>query len=229
MIAAVVDNDILIVGPVQVIKCLVGMLGTGEFYKTLGVSVLRITAGVLTGFLLGFFLAQVARRFNIIEEFLQPLVACLKSIPVASFVILVLIWAGNSKLAYVISSLVSFPISYLNILGGLKNTDAKLLEVGSVYKMSYMKQMKYIYLPAIIPQILTTLELTIGMGFKSGVAAEVIGQSLLSIGNEMYRAKIYLETDHLLAWTFMVIIVSKLVEILFKLIVKKSAERSGQI
>lgn len=53
------------------------------------------------------------------------------------------------------------------------------------------------------------------MSWKSGVAAEVIGIPSHSIGENLYMAKIYLDTSGLFAWTLVIILVSSLFEKLF--------------
>ena len=67
------------------------------------------------------------------------------------------------------------------------------------------------------------------MGFKSGIAAEVIGVPDGSIGEGLYLAKIYLSTAELFAWTFMIIVVSTLFEKLFLWILKKFAGKGALI
>ena len=67
------------------------------------------------------------------------------------------------------------------------------------------------------------------MGFKSGIAAEVIGVPGGSIGEGLYLAKIYLSTAELFAWTFMIIVVSTLFEKLFLWILKKFTGKGALI
>ena len=65
------------------------------------------------------------------------------------------------------------------------------------------------------------LALASGMAWKSGIAAEVIGQTAGTLGNELYRAKIYLETDKVLAVTLTAValawLTGKLVLLIFDL------------
>ena len=49
----------------------------------------------------------------------------------------------------------------------------------------------------------------------SGIAAEVIGIPDASIGEQLYYAKLYLDTGGLFAWTFVIIVASSLFESLF--------------
>ncbi|MBQ8031686.1 MAG: ABC transporter permease subunit [Butyrivibrio sp.] len=112
----------------------------------------------------------------------------------------------------------SFPILYLNTLEGLKSTDVKLLEMAKVYRMPGTRLLRYIYLPQLKPFFKSAFKLAIGMSFKSGIAAEVIGQPLGTIGNGLYLSKIYLETADLFAWTIVVVLISFICEKLISLL-----------
>ena len=207
-----VNNKILLVGPVQTLMSLCHMAVTKAFWLSMGSSVLRILGGFLLGVLCGFILAFASYKIKLMDEFLNPFVLTIKSIPVASFVILVLIWFGAPNLSLIISALVVFPIVYLSTLEGLKSLKSDLLEMAAVFKMRALTKFKYIYLHGLKSFLLSSLSLATGMAFKSGVAAEVIGRPRWSIGNGIFSAKAYLETGEVLAWTIAIIIVSYLCE-----------------
>ena len=199
VLAALVHNPVLLVGPWETLRALVGMLPTGEFWRALGGSLLHILGGFLLGGVLGLALAFLAYLKPFFRDLLSPVIGVMKAVPVVSFVVLVLIWAGSRGLSLYVTAAVVLPILYLNTLEGLRGTDPKLLELAEAYRMKYPARFRGIYLPQLRPQLLGALELAIGMAWKSGVAAEVIGQPLGSLGNSLYRAKIYLETDKVLA------------------------------
>ncbi len=215
LLALLVRNPILMVGPAETLRTLGRMLTTLDFWQSLGFSFARIALGFLLGSLLGILLAWWSVRRVLLEKILSPLISVLKAVPVASFVILLLIWGGNRRLSFYISALVVLPILYLNTLSGLKATDTKLLEMASVFRMPLGRQLRYIFFPSVYPYLYSGFQTAIGMAWKSGVAAEVIGQPLGSVGNGLYNAKIYLETGELFAWTITVIVVSRLFECLF--------------
>lgn len=206
--ARVVDNRILLVTPGQVVRELASMLGEIEFYKTVGLSLLRIGGGFLAGFAAAVILASLSSGHRLLEEALSPVMTLLKAIPVASFVVLLLIWWGSSFLAVAICFVVVLPNIYINTLEGLKNTDRQLLEMAQVFRVSARNRFFYIYRPAIAPFLYGSMKISLGMCWKSGVAAEVIGTPDHSIGEGLYLSKIYLDTAGVLAWTTVVILLS---------------------
>ena len=214
-LALLIHNPILMVGPIETLRTLGGMLRTAMFWQSLTFSFIRIIAGFLIGSALGILLAWGSYRRSFLEELLAPFILALKAVPVASFVIILLIWAGNRMLSLYISALVVLPLLYLNTLSGLKATDPKLLEMATVFHMSNMRRLRFIYLPALFPYLYSAFQTALGMAWKSGVAAEVIGQPLGSMGNGLYNAKIYLETAELFSWTISIILISYLFEQLF--------------
>ena len=131
-----------------------------------------------------------------------------KAVPVASFVILVLLWVSSRDLSVVISLLIGFPVIYANVLAGLDSTDPRLIEMARVFRVPFRRQLGTVYLSQVAPFLRSGLGLAIGLCWKSGVAAEVIGIPSGSIGEKLYKAKIYLETPDLFCWTVAVVVLS---------------------
>ena len=207
------DNDILLVGPLQMLAALLQAFREPVFWGSIANSFFRIGSGFLLAAAAGIGLGACACRFSFFRILLSPPVSLMKSIPVASFVILAIIWLGGTKnLSTFVSFVVVFPMVYLNTIGGLLSTDRKLLEMARVFRVGFWKKWQFIYIPALLPYLLTCFRISLGMAWKSGVAAELIGQPAHTIGNSLYQAKIFLDTPALFAWTFTVIAISLLFE-----------------
>ncbi len=212
VLAKIVQNDILLAGPVGVLKTLAGLLFTADFYKVCFFSMLRIMSGFFLAFIMGILLGSASAKSHILEAFLEPVLSVMKSIPVASFVVLLLIWQGAFYLSVWISFFVVFPNVCISVKQGIQAADRELLEVAEVYGIRGMAKVCAVYLPAAFPFLKSSLEISIGMSFKSGVAAEVIGTPDFSIGERIYMSKIYLDTPGLFAWTLALILLSFLME-----------------
>ncbi len=207
-----IDNDIILAGPWDTILALGRLIPTGEFWRSIAISFGKISFGFGAAFVIGIVLGSFGYHVPLVEELLEPMISLLKSVPVASFVILALIWAGSENLSVVIAFVVVLPMIYVNTLAGLESTDKKLLEMAKVFCMTRRKKIHYIYLPALLPYLKSGCKIALGMSWKSGVAAEVIGVPTNSIGERLYMSKIYLNTSDLLAWTFVIITISALFE-----------------
>ena len=153
-------------------------------------------------------LAFGAGRFSLLEILLRPYVLAIKSVPVASFIILALIWLRTSQLSLFVSFLMVFPVLYTNVLTGIRGADGQLLEMARVFRVPWKRRARMIYLPAVEPFLLAGCATSLGMSWKAGVAAEVIGVVSGSLGERLYDAKIYLMTADLLAWTVVIVALS---------------------
>lgn len=208
LLALFVDNSILLSTPWEVTKRLAELAVELVFLQIIGISLLRIGCGFLLGFVVALVLAGVSLRYPLAEEVLHPVMSLTKTIPVASFVVLLLIWWGSSTLAVAICFLVVLPNIYINTLEGLKAVDVRLLEMAKVFRVSGGKRFLFIYRPTLRPFLMGGMKLALGMCWKSGVAAEVIGTPSYSIGGQLYLSKVHLDTAGVLAWTVVIIVLS---------------------
>ena len=173
---------------------------------------MRIGTGFLAGSLGGVALAAGSFRFPLLEEMLAPVIRFLKAVPVASFVVLLLIWWGSSFLALAVCFLVVLPQLYISVLEGLKSVDQKMLEMAKIFRIPFGTRFFYIYRPAMKPFLYAGLKISLGLCWKSGVAAEVMGISAASLGEGLYLSRIYLNTAGVFAWTVVILLLSMIFE-----------------
>ena len=121
--------------------------------------------------------------------------------------------------------LMVLPVVYTNVLEGIRAADRKLLEMAQVFSLTPAKIIRYIYLPQILPYFQAACGTALGLCWKSGIAAEVIGIPSGSIGERLQQAKVYLDTPDLFAWTLVIVLLSLSFEKLFLFLLKKLALR----
>ena len=212
ILSRIIQNKILLAGPIETLQALCKLVTTSSFWVACGGTILRIAIGYLAGMLLGILLASVSAGRSWLEEILAPMITLMKAVPVASVVVIFLIWWGSENLAVAISFFMVLPNFYLNTLEGIRSTNQKLLEMAKVFAMPVRNQFFYIYRPALRPFWDSAIKLSVGMSWKAGVAAEVIGLPGKAIGEQLYLSKIYLETDKVFAWTLVIILLSQMFE-----------------
>ena len=207
-VAMLVNKPVLFASPVQTFKALFAQLPKASFWQSALSSLLRIAAGFFLALVLGLLVGAAAWRWALLRSLLSPLLTFMKSVPVASFVILALVWFGSRELAVFVSAIIVFPLIYFAVISGLDSTDEKLLEMSRVFRVHPLRRLWDIYRPAVMPYLLTACSSALGMSWKAGIAAEVIGTPHNSIGEQMYEAKLYMNTAELFAWTAVVIFLS---------------------
>ena len=224
-IALWAGNDIIICSPLAALKRLCELVTKPDFRSAAAFSSARILLGFFSALFAGIALAAVSGRFSAVRILLQPITSVIKATPVASFIILALIWFGSRNLSAFISFLMVFPVIYLNVLAGIDSTDPKLNEMAKIFRFGPKKTLLYVYFPQVLPFLRSGCSAALGLCWKSGIAAEVIGIPSGSVGEKLYRAKLYLETGDLLAWTAVIIAVSVIFEKLFMLVLKAVCRR----
>ena len=212
LLSVAVGSALLLPAPLAVLKRLFELMGTTEFWRTVLLSLLRISSGIVSAVILGVITAVLTSRFALLDVLLSPVISVIKTTPVASFVILVLIWLRRDYVPVLISALMVFPVVWSNVSAGIKNTDRSFLELARVYDFSFIKTARNIYFPSVLPYFRSACSSALGFGWKAGIAAEVLTVPGVSIGRMIYESKLYLQTTDLFAWTLCVILLSFLLE-----------------
>ena len=200
---------------------------TAAFWRTVAWSAVRIFGGFLISTVLAVVLAALAACKTWFRELMAPLVAGIKAVPVASFIILALVWLNSQSLSLFISALMVFPPVYLNVLEGICRTDHRLLEMARVFRVPLGRRLRGIYLPQVMPHFRTAVSLGLGLCWKAGAAAEIIGLPAGSMGERLYTAKVYFQTPDLFAWTVTIVAVSVVFERLFLALVDRLMGKAG--
>ena len=213
--AMAIGQEVFLVSPVQALRTLLALVPQAAFWQRVAFSSGRILLGFLLGVVVSVALAAAAELSPTAELLLAPVMQLVKATPVASFIILALVWVRGSSLSVLISFLMVLPVLYGAVRTGIQSTDAQLVEMAKVFRLPFARRLRAVWLPAVLPAFRQGCSTALGICWKSGVAAEVIGLPNGSIGDALYRAKITLSTGELFAWTFVIILLSAGFEKLF--------------
>lgn len=222
LIAIAVSKELLLPSPVSVAIRLIELMQTSEFYKTIAYSVLRILVGMLVGIILGAIGGVLTAHSSTAKDFFAPPLAVIRSTPVASFIILLVLWISRDLTPLIIALMMVTPIVWTGVEAGILNTDKDLIEMARAYKMSPAARLRHVYLPSIAPYFLASLKSSLGIAWKAGIAAEVLLEPIISIGKMISDAKSYIETTDLFAWTAVVVILSVVIEKITVLALQKA-------
>lgn len=218
---------LLLPSPAAVL-CRLGELAvTGAFWQTIAYSLLRILAGFGLGLVCGCLLALLAFFCRPVEALCRVPLGIIKSTPVASFIILALVWLPSPSLSLFISFLMVLPLVYENLFQGLCSADPQLLQMARVFRLSKGSVLRHIYWPAALPYFAAAVRSSLGFAWKSGIAGEVLAIPAGAIGTQLYNAKVYLETPDLFAWTAVIVLLSYLLEKGALLLLGRVSQRPG--
>ena len=214
--AELFGNALLLPGPVQVLRCLFTLAKTAAFWQTTFASIGRILLGVVSATALGVILAVLCVRFRLLEILISPMMTAMQATPVASFTVLVLIWVDRDFVPVLICGMMVLPVIFNNVSAGIRLVDPQLLEMAKVYKVPVLRTLRRIYFPTVLPVFRAACSNALGLGWKAGIAAEVLTVPKISIGRMISESKLYLLTEELFAWTLAVVVLSLLLQKLMR-------------
>ena len=210
--AAVLLPKLLFAGPVPTVRSLLSLLRNSEFWFSIAHSLGKIASGFLLAFSTGCLLAIACRRMPVLRMLLGPLIQVMKSLPVACFIVVALIWVRSEWISVLTAFFVVFPAVYINLGEGLQQTDQGMLEMAQLFHLTPAKRLRAVWLLACLPYLLSACRVSVGMALKAGVAGEIIGLPRWSIGEQLYLSKLYLNTADLFAWSLVIILLSLALE-----------------
>lgn len=216
-----IGKDILIPSPLSVLQKLFEFFGGWEFWLSVGTSLFRVISGLLLGTVLGIIIAVLTAKSNFIKTLFSPVLHIIKATPVASFIILAILWLKVENVPIFTSMLIVLPAVWANVEKGILSVDPMLMQMGKAFCLSKKELFFRITVPSVKPFFIAAMNSAVGMAWKAGIAAEVICPYRDSIGSALHDSKIYFETVDTFAWTVTVILLSVVFE---KLILALSAK-----
>lgn len=210
--ALALKNPLLLPTPVQVLRCLGDLMLTASFWQVTAVSIGRILLGVVSAVALGVILAMLTTSSRLLETLIAPAMTAMQATPVASFTILVLIWVNRDFVPVLICGMMVLPVVWNSVSTGIRVTDRQLLEMARMYRLPRLRILRRIYVPSVMPFFRMACSSALGLGWKAGIAAEVLTVPHNSIGRMISESKLYLMTEELFAWTLAVVVLSLLLQ-----------------
>lgn len=218
--AMAMGNPLLLPTPVQVLLRLWELMGQLPFWQTVLVSIGRVLLGVALGIVLGALLAVLTSASRLADLLVAPAMTAMQAAPVASFAILVLIWLDRDFVPVLICIMMVLPVIWNSVGSGIRMTDHQLLEMARVYRLPRLRILRRIYVPAVLPYFRAASTSALALGWKAGIAAEVLTVPKRSIGRMISESKLYLMTEDLFAWTLTVVLLSLLLQRLVQRLLK---------
>ena len=217
----IMANPLLLPTPLQVLRCLGKMMLTAAFWQTAMVSVLRILLGAACAVVLGTVLAVLTTESPLLHTLIAPAMTAMQATPVACFTILVLIWVNRDFIPVLICGMMGLPIVWNSVSNGIRLTDSQLLELAKVYRLPKLRILRRIYVPSVMPVFRMACSSALGLGWKAGIAAEVLTVPKHSIGRMISESKLYVLTEELFAWTLAIIVFSLLLQKLMQRLLQR--------
>ena len=211
-----INNEYILPLPLDVFHFMSQQITTHTFYNAIYATLLRCMSGLVIAFVISLVLGLAAGLNHKIEELLSPIYLLSKSIPNVSYILIALIWTNNETAVRIISFMILFPMFYSNIVSGIQDIDQDLIDVSRLYPEKWYRMIFRVYLPCIESYIMASLSNGIGLAFKVGVMAEILGSVSPGIGRQFQICRINLDMTGIFAWTLWIIIILYILEFIVK-------------
>lgn len=206
--AALVAQPLILPGPCAVVVALLRLVCDASTWAILAGSGARILGGLALAAVCGGVLAGVTVRSRTFSRLVAPALSFVKATPVACVVVLLLIWLGSARVGIAAVFLMALPGVYFSLVEGLTQVDKPLEQMFRLHGVRGWRLFCAHTWREVLPFALSCARAVIGMSWKAGVAAELIGMAAGTVGERIYQAKLLIETADLLAWTVLVVAAS---------------------
>lgn len=208
LVAALVAQPLILPGPGAVVVALLRLVRDAGTWAILAGSGARILGGLALAAVCGGVLAGVSSRSRAFARLVAPALSFVKATPVACVVVLLLIWLGSARVSIAAVFLMALPGVYFSLVEGLTQADKPLKQMFRLHGVRGWRLFCAHTWREVLPFVLSCAKAVIGMSWKAGVAAELIGMATGTVGERIYQAKLLIETADLLAWTVLVVAAS---------------------
>lgn len=208
LVAALVAQPLILPGPAAVVVALLRLVCDGGTWAILAGSGTRILGGLALAAVCGGLLAGISSRSRAFARLVAPALSFVKATPVACVVVLLLIWLGSARVSIAAVFLMALPGVYFSLVEGLTQADKPLEQMFRLHGVRGWRLFCAHTWREVLPFVLSCARAVIGMSWKAGVAAELIGMATGTVGERIYQAKLLIETADLLAWTVLVVAAS---------------------
>lgn len=202
------DSDFVLPSPEKTFLTTLSLFGDIHFLAVVGSTIMRGVAGFIISGILGVGLGIIAGINPNFNAFLRPILVTIRSTPVIALILLALIWFDTGLVPVFIAILTMFPFICTNVIDGIKSVEPDLIEMAMFYRIDRYRIIRELYIPAIMPFIISGASSAIGIGWRAIITGEVLSQPLYGVGTLMQAEQTFLNVDAVIAWTIVAVIIS---------------------
>lgn len=202
------NSDFVLPSPEKTLVTTLKLFTDGEFLATAGTTIARGLIGFVISGILGIGTGIITGINPYVDAFMRPILVTIRSTPVVSIILLALIWFHPGAVPVFIGMLTMFPFICTNVSDGIRNIDKELLVMAEFYRVGRLRIVRELYIPAIMPFIVSGASSALGIGWRAIIIGEVLSQPRYGIGTMMQNAQTFLNVDAVIAWTIIAVLIS---------------------
>lgn len=218
--SVVLDAPVILPTPVVTFES----LGTLFHSPAFGANVLATVGRALRSFVIIFFcgvlLGCIAGYFPAVHAFLTPFLLLCKATPVMAVILLAFIWFSSSTVPLFSAFLMAFPVMFIQVERGFHEVPGELDEMTRLYGFTPLRRWFYLFIPSLVPSIITGAKTSLAMVWKVVIAAEVLTVPSHGVGARLQMAQVHLETAQVIAWTIIAVVLTAAGDAIFDVLLR---------
>ncbi|MEX1030465.1 MAG: ABC transporter permease [Paenibacillaceae bacterium] len=190
-------DPIFLPTPHRVLQELVYQLSTGAYWHHIGISVFRVSSGFLLACIVAIPIGIFAGTFKIGEAFIEPPMEFIRYMPAVAFIPLIMVWAGIGESAKILLIFIGTFFQLVLMVSAItRQVSVDLLQAAFTLGATRWQAIETVLIPAIKPNLMNTLRMTLGWAWTYLVVAELVAVNS-GLGYAIMKAQRYLNTDQI--------------------------------
>ena len=226
VVSVATDNPLLAPSILEVLSSIPKILSSGDFYLSLGATMLRVVIGVVVSIVISSSLGYISILHRAGRRIISPIITILRALPTLAITLILLSWLSPRIAPVLVAVLALTPLFYLNIITPIDMLDEGATRLIKWYQIP-PRQVSRAYLSEIVPYFLLNLGANISFCIKVVISAEVLSSTYVSIGGMMSEQKLYLDVSSMVAMSIFAILLALLIEWLCSLAYRGYMRRRG--
>ena len=213
-------TTVIMPAPSKILSTFISLVKSGQLWKNLTISLLRVLKGYLLAASLGVILGILIGLFRHLNRLTDLLIQIIKPIPPIAWIPLVILWFGIGEEGKVfLIFLGGFFTILINVVDGIRQTDRKLIEVSQAMETPFLKHIFLLVIPHSAPNIFTGLRVGLSSCWMCVVAAELVS-STTGLGYMIMNARQFGQTDVVIVGMLTIGVLGKVMDSLLKVVEK---------
>ncbi len=208
VLAIYFNSDFVVPHPGKTFVAVFRLFSDAGFIIIVGTTIIRGLAGFFISAFFGLLFGIIAGISPSFDAFLRPFLVTVRSVPVIALILLALIWFNPGSVPVFIAMLTMFPFICTNVIDGIRSVDPDIVEMAKFYRASRGRIIREVYIPAIMPFIISGASSAMGIGWRAIIIGEVLSQPEYGIGTMMQAEQTFLKVDAVIAWTIIAVLIS---------------------
>jgi NitT/TauT family transport system permease protein len=199
--AASIAQSPLLPSPAAVALALARLIINGRLPVDLGITLLRVAASFALAMAVGAAIGILMGESRRVDRLLDLWIVLGLNIPALVIIFLCYLWLGLGEVAAVAAvALNKVPTSAVILREGARAVDRELLQVAEVLRLSWIRRLRFVYLPQLYPYFMAATRSGLALIWKIVLVAELVGRSN-GVGFQLGVYFAFFDITNILAYT----------------------------